>query len=170
MPQLAAIDFENKTLTLHADTATEGFDCIAMHFEIKVLTASTPAYQNYSPPMTAEGNISKGAGAFTPRYGFLASGWRIIPHSGVSHELRILVELLSEDGLRDRLLIDRGGLPTAITVDITPTYDKIEIREVETGALSPEDLEDITITTARRIGSYDRDADTNPIPVWPPIV
>jgi len=135
MTQLIDIDFDTKRAYLHADTVTNGFDIIVAYAEIKAwVQANYKSGQQYARVMEAVGNIPKGDGTFTPRYGYVFSGWRFVPYDLVSHELQLLVEMISADGLRDRLLFDRTPLAPTVTVDITPVYEKIEIREVNTGS------------------------------------
>ena len=63
-------------------------------------------------------------------------GWRPVPYGLVSHELQIVVEMLSFEGLSDRALFDRSTISPSVSIDITPVYEKIEIREVATGGLT----------------------------------
>jgi hypothetical protein len=153
MTQINSVDYAAKRIHLHADTVTQGFDVIGAHFELKAFAfINASSEQNYSSPTSAEGNLAKGNGLFTPRFGLIASGWRFVPYDQVSHILRILVETISKDLLVDRDVFDRSTLPASITVDIDSVYDKVEIREIETGNLTAEQFQQIALT----VWSYKR--------------
>lgn len=134
MAQIETVDWPGKVLYLHADTATSGFDVIAAHFELHALAVANAAdEQHYFEAMTAEGNIPKDnadpnlATRFTPRYGRLRPGWRLVPWDGASHLLELTVEVISDDGIADQDLFDRSLLPPGIEVDIDTTYAQVEV-------------------------------------------
>ena len=133
MTALANVDYAAKRLYLHADTVTNGIDISHAYVElIDLFMLNENDEQSYYPPLDVEGNAPKGGGKFTQMYGVLRTGWRIVPYGGVSHTLRILREIVSEDGISDRNVFDRAPIPPTIVVEIDSDYDKIEIREVVT--------------------------------------
>lgn len=136
MTEIASVDYVLKRIHLHLDTVTSGFDCIAGYFELNQRSYDNlNNEQNYAPIMSAEGNISKGSGNFTPRYGLLNPGWRYVPYAGVNHTLGLITEPVSLDGESGRNVFDRSTLVSSgITVEIDELYEKIEIREVNTGS------------------------------------
>jgi hypothetical protein len=139
MAQVSSVDYDAKRIHLHSDTVVNGFDVIAAHFEINALVkANANGEQNRAACLSAEGRIPKGGGKFTPRYGLLKPGWRIVPYNGVSHVLAINVEVLSPDlgGLSGRDVFDRTPLPPSIEVQIDHNWDQVEVIEVNTGAVS----------------------------------
>jgi len=142
MTQVASINFATKRINLHSDTVINGFDCIAAYFEINTIINNTPAYQRYSHMLSAEGNINKGGGVFTPKYALSESGWLYRPYDLVSHTLKLLVEPVSKDGLSGRDVFDRFGLTVVVNID--EVYEKVEIREVNTGSgVNAQDIIDI---------------------------
>ena len=143
MTHVASVDYDNKRIHCHADTVGSGFDIIAAYFEINALReANASGEQNRAHMLSAEGNIPKGGGNFTPNYGLLASGWRVVPYPSVSHTLSLTSEPVSADGLSGRDAFDRSTL--SVIVEIDESYEKIEIREVNTGSgVDPADITDI---------------------------
>lgn len=134
---VSQISFPLKRIYLHFDTVTQGFNAIDAHFEIsEIIAANANGEQNYIHPSSYEGNFPKGDGSFTPSYVIYASGWRLVPYDQVSHEVKLPVEMLSYDGIKDRQLFDRSTVSPTVFIDITPTYEKVEIREVATGGLT----------------------------------
>ena len=148
MTQVANVDYGLKRIYCHADTVASGFDIIAAYFEINVLRYNNVNNaQNYYHMLSAEGNIAKGGGTFTPKYGLLQSGWRVVPYDQVSHTLNVLSEPVSLDGLSGRDVFDRSGI--LLNIDIDEMYEKIEIREVNTGsAVTAQNVTDIAAATA----------------------
>lgn len=134
MTQVANVNYNTKRILLHPDTVVSGFDCIAAYFEINALRqANANNEQNYRHMLSAEGNIPKGGGNYTPRYALSDTGWRYIPYPNVSHTLSLLTEPVSQDGLSGRDVFDRTSL--SVLVEIDEVYEKIEIREVNTGTV-----------------------------------
>ena len=133
MAQVANVDYGAKRIYCHADTVTSGFDIIAAYFEINVLRQlNANGEQNFAHMLSAEGNIPKGGGNFTPNYGLLETGWRIVPYDQVGHTLNLITEPVSKDNLSGRDVFDRTGILVAINID--EIYEKVEIREVAVGS------------------------------------
>jgi len=153
MAQLSSVDYDAKRLYCHADTVIAGFDIIAAYFEVNALRqANLSGEQNRAHMLSAEGNIPKGAGIFTPKYGYLVAGWRIVPYGSVTHTLTLSSEPVSADGLSGRDVFDRSSL--AVVVDIDEAYEKVEIREVNTGSgVTPTDITNITASVVASIYS-----------------
>lgn len=151
MTQVASIDFATKRIFLHLDTVTNGFDPVLAHFDIKALVSANATYQGYKMPTSAEGNVSKGGGKYTPKFVFMQTSWRWVPYALVSHTLYLKAESISStEGLTDSFLFDRSTLSPSIYVDIVPDYEKIEIREVN--GLSDADGD----TIATKVWTYTR--------------
>lgn len=135
MTQVASVNYDLKRVYLHADTVTNGFDVIAAHFEIKALReANLNGEQNRKHFLSAEGKFKKNLSGtkFTPRFGLLDVGWRFVPYGLVSHQLSLLVEIISVDSLSDRELFDRSTL--TVNVDIDAIYKENEITVVAVGS------------------------------------
>jgi hypothetical protein len=146
MTQVSSVDYDAKRIHLHSDTVVNGFDIVAAYFEINALRqANTTGEQNRAHCLSAEGNISKGGGLFTPRYGLLEPGWRVVPYDGVSHSLVMLVEPVSKDGLSGRDVFDRSPpFPPSIDVDRDVGYSQFEVVTIATGsAVLDQDKTDI---------------------------
>lgn len=131
MTQLASIDFPNQRIYLHSDTVTQNFDGYLLYDDIRTFVQGNVAAQGFDLPISKEGYVAKGGGAFTPRFIILDSGWRLVPYDGVSHTLEILVETISVDGVSDRDVFDRSTV--LVEVDIDTAYSQVEIIEVNTG-------------------------------------
>jgi hypothetical protein len=156
MTALASVDYAAKRLYLHADTVTNGIDISHAYIElIDLFMLNANGEQSYYPPLDVEGNAPKGGGKFTQMYGVLRTGWRIVPYGGVSHTLRILREIVSEDGISDRNVFDRAPIPPTVAVEIDSDYDKIEIREVVTSG-NQYTLQEIAQTVHRHVIESDK--------------
>ncbi len=142
MTQIASVDYATLRITLHVDTATQGFDPALMQQEYRTLRRTVEANRQYDPMVSFTGLQSKGGGNFTPGQTLLRANVRIIPHD-IDQQLDILSEILNvPDGLADRGVFDRTT--TASNVDIDPTYSPVEVREVNTGSgVSAQDIIDI---------------------------
>lgn len=132
MAQVASVDWETKRVFLHLDTVTNGFDAWEAHAEIRNLQAlNLNSEQNYRLPTRREGGLVKTAGRLTPRFVGFLTGWRVVPYD-TPHQLRILVEMISDDQVVDRDMFDRSTVTS--NVDIDTDYEQVEIIEVATGA------------------------------------
>lgn len=137
MTAIGNVNYNTQRIHLHSDTVTGGVDIADIYVElIDLFMLNANNEHSYFPPLVAQGNAPKGGGKFTQLYGVLRTGWRIVPYDGVSHTLRIIREIVSEDGISDRNVFDRAPLPPTIVVEIDTDYDKVEIREVVVGGSS----------------------------------
>ena len=156
MAQIDSVDFANKRVYLHIDTVTQGFDPIAMHFELQALVAANATNgQNFGRATDALGNEPEGGGIFSePKVRFF-TGWRYVPFP-TPHLLLILAKIYNPDeALSNRDLADRDDpVLNGIEVDIDVAYSPVEIREVQTGGggLTPE-LEEIIRETREVVHS-----------------
>lgn len=167
MANVASVDFTNKRVHLHLDTVTNGFNIIDAHFEIKALYgANTFNEQNFKFFLWAEGKIPKGGGAFTPRYGYVDTGWRFVPYNGVTHQLKIYVEMVSKEEITDVDVFDFSGL--TVNVHVIPVYTPTEIIEIATGGSGSVSEEDIHNALDSYLNKGDWKADVSNIPseVW----
>jgi len=157
MPLVDSVDYPGKRIYLGSGSVGFDVSTIDVYREVRALRASTPNHRLFRPLLVAQGNEPAGE-SFTPRRAVLAEGARIVPYGGVSHELKIVTELISEDGLAGVALFDRGAIPVA--VDITYTPPQVEIVTVNTGgtvpALTPEQMETLATMAAEKVWSYTR--------------
>ena len=151
MAQVDSVDFPNKRIYLHVDTVTQGFDPIAMHFEINAIIADNIGNgQNFGLVSDALGNEPEGGGVFSEPKTRLFPGWRYVPYP-TPHLLLILRKIFNPDeALSNRALADRDDpVLDGIEVDIDVAYSPVEIREVQVGGgggLTPELEETINST------------------------
>ena len=88
--------------------------------------------RKYNALMRAEGNISKGAGAFTPRYVVLLEDFKLIPYNE-SLQINQLGDMITDDPDTDATLYDISTLTTAKPIFIKPS-------EAETIQLNSESI------------------------------
>jgi hypothetical protein len=150
MTQIASVNYSTLRITLHVDTATQGFDPALMQQEYRALRRTVEANRLYDPMVSFQGNQAKGGGNFTAGQTLLRTLVRIIPHDA-DQQLDILNEILNiPDGLADRNVFDRTS--TVSNVDIDPTYSPVEVREVVIGsAVTAQDKVDIIDELMTRI-------------------
>lgn len=88
--------------------------------------------RKWDPLLRAEGNISKGAGAFTPRYVVLLDGTKMVPFN---EQLQVnqLGDMITDDPDVDPTLYDVSGLTVAKPIFIKPS-------EAETIQLNSESI------------------------------
>jgi len=90
--------------------------------------------RKYEPLLRAEGNIPKGAGAFTPRYVVLLDGTKIVPYDEV---LRInqLGDMITDDPDVDPSLYDTSTLTVPKVIFIKPSEAETILIEVGMSSL-----------------------------------
>ena len=117
---------------LSAATADTDLDTLAVYREVRALRRTTPAHQRYRPIIAAGGNLPKITGvSYTPAYVQLLHGCRIVPYNG-SHDLRLVRDTFTDDGLAGRDCFDRTPLSASVEVNIDVDFPEIEIRTVTT--------------------------------------
>lgn len=132
--QINSVNYDTKRIYLHLDTVANGFDAILAYFEVcKLACRNGHGEQNRKNPyLGAEGHIYKTTVAnidrFTPRFGYLDSGWMYVPYSGETHTLSLACEIVSIDGVLDADAFDLGGL--GVNVNIISDYAQNEIIQV----------------------------------------
>ena len=135
MAQIESVDWAAKRFYLHEDTVSAGFDAWEAFTEVRAIQqANTNNAQNYPLFIQRQGKVPKGGGRFTPRYCSFLTGWRGVPYDQVSHNLSLLVEMVSDDEISDREVFDRSSIQ--VDVDIDATYDQVEIIEVNVSGVS----------------------------------
>lgn len=89
--------------------------------------------RKYNPLLKAEGNVPKGAGAFTPRYVVLLEGTKIVPFDETL-QLNQLGDMITDDPDNDPTLYDISGLTVPKPIFIKPS-------EAETIQLNSQSIE-----------------------------
>ena len=131
-PVINNIDWLNRRIYLK-QWVIDFFPIEDIYHEYRTLRRSdTDGIRKYNPLIKAEGNISKGAGAFTPRYVVLLEGTKIVPFDEAS-QLNQLWDIITDDPDNDPDLYDISGLTTAKPIFIKPS-------EAETIQLNSESI------------------------------
>ncbi|RLA38939.1 MAG: hypothetical protein DRR06_19940, partial [Gammaproteobacteria bacterium] len=131
-PVVALWDGVNRRAHL-AQGVAEFFPIEDLYHEYRNERRTNEAFRGFNPMMRAEGNIPKGAGAFTPRYVVLLEGFKLIPYDE-SLQLNQLGDMITDDPDTDATLYDISGLTTAKPIFIAPS-------EAETIQLNQGDIE-----------------------------
>lgn len=142
MATVASVDYAAKRIYLAAATVDADLDTLAVYREVRALRRVTEAHRKYKPMIEAGGNIVKITGtSYTPAYVRLLYGCRIVPYN-VTHQLRLVRDTFTDDGLAGRDCFDRTPLSVSVEVDIDVDFPEIEIREVTTsGSTGPTAIE-----------------------------
>ena len=131
-PVIDHIDWLNRRIYLK-QWVIDYYPIEDIYHEYRTLRRSdTDSVRQYNPLIKAEGNISKGAGAFTPRYVVLLEGTKIVPFDEAS-QLNQLWDMITDDPDTDPTLYDISGLTTAKPIFIKPS-------EAETIQLNSESI------------------------------
>ena len=93
----------------------------------------TNSLRKFNPLLKAEGNVGKGAGAFTPRYVVLLEGTKIVPFNE-SLQLNQLGDMITDDPDNDATLYDISGLTVPKPIFIKPS----EAETIQLNSLSIE--------------------------------
>ena len=104
-----------------------------IYHEYRHLRRTDESLRKWNPLLKAEGNVSKGAGAFTPRYVVLLDGTKLVPFDE-SIQINQLGDMITDDPDVDPLLYDISGLTTAKPIFIKPS-------EAETIQLNSDAIE-----------------------------
>ena len=91
-----------------------------IYHEYRNLRRTNEDLRRWNPFLRAEGNVSKGAGAFTPRYVVLIDGTKIVPFDE-SLQVNQLGDMITDNPDVDPLLYDISGLTTAKPIFIKPS-------------------------------------------------
>lgn len=104
-----------------------------LYHEYRYMRANDESLRVWEPMLKAEGNVPKGAGAFTPRYVVLLLGTKVVPYDEPD-QLNQLGDMITDDPDTDPSLYDISGLTTAKPIFIKPS-------EAETIQLNSESIE-----------------------------
>lgn len=128
------IDGVSRRIYLHSDTVSAGLTSFESFYrEYRTLRETVPELQCFAPFLTAEGNLPKGGGKFTPRYIKLLHGCRIVPYN-TTHTLLVTFEIITDDEKNGIECFDRLPLSLTSKVDIDYDYKGFEIVQVATGS------------------------------------
>lgn len=123
-PIISSIDGENRRIYL-AQGVTEFFPIEDLYHEYRNRRRlDTDGLRKWEPLLRAEGNVPKGAGAFTPRYVVLLLGTKIIPYDEPD-TLSQLGDMITDDPDTDPEIYDISQLTTAKTIFIQPSEAEV---------------------------------------------
>jgi len=91
-----------------------------IYHEYRYARRTDEELRKYEPLLRAEGNVAKGAGAFTPRYVVLLNGTKIIPYNE-SAQINQLGDMITDNPDVDPSLYDISGLTVAKPIFIKPS-------------------------------------------------
>lgn len=101
--------------------------------EIRALRRTDETLRVFDIPVTAEGNVDKGGGKFTPRYAVFHNGWKVVPDD-VSHTLLITGEQITDSGGAGGACLDLSGLSASSKVIIEYAPSEAEVIVIATGS------------------------------------
>ena len=131
-PVIASIDGATRRIFL-AQGVTEFFPIEDLYAEYRYLRRTDESLRRWEPLLRAEGNVPKGAGAFTPRYVVLLDGTKIVPFDEAD-QLNQRGDIITDNPDVDATLYDISGLTTAKPIFIQPS-------EAETIQLNSSQIE-----------------------------
>lgn len=136
MALVSSVDYAARRIYLSAATAVSGatLDTLDVYREVLALRKSTAAHRRYLPIISATGNAPKITGlTYTAAAAKLLRGCRIVPYNG-SHTLTLVRDTYTDDGFANADCFDLSPLSVGVEINIVVSFDKVEIREVATGA------------------------------------
>ncbi len=95
-----------------------------IYHEYRYLRRTDEARRVWEPLLKAEGNIPKGAGAFTPRYVVLLDGTKIVPYNETI-QLNQLGDMITDDPDTDATLYDVSQLTVPKPIFIKPSEAEV---------------------------------------------
>lgn len=99
---------------------TEFYPIEDLYHEYRTERRLNEDFRKYNSLLKAEGNVPKGAGAFTPRYVVLLEGTKIVPYDEPD-QLNQLGDIITDDPDTDPTLYDISQLTTAKPIFIKPS-------------------------------------------------
>lgn len=136
MALVSSVDYAARRIYLSASSAVSGatLDTLDVYREVLALRKSTAAHRRYLPIISAAGNAPKITGlTYTAAAARLLRGCRIVPYNG-SHTITLVRDTYTDDGFANADCFDLSPLSVGVEINIVVSFDKVEIREVATGA------------------------------------
>lgn len=118
-PVVLTWDGANRRIYLKSGVS-DYFPIEDLYHEYRNARRTDESLRKFEALIKAEGNVSKGAGAFTPRYVVLLDGTKIIPFNE-SLQINQLGDIITDDPDVDPTLYDISGLTTAKPIFIKPS-------------------------------------------------
>jgi hypothetical protein len=101
--------------------------------EVRFIRRQDVSLRVMQVPVTADGNVAKGGGRFTPRYAVFRNGWRVVP-ANETHDLLVSGEQITDDGQSGLAVIDRLPIDPENKVGIEYTPPAAEVIVINGGA------------------------------------
>ena len=130
-PKIDYIDGESRRIYLK-EGVSDFYPIEDIYHEYRHLRRTDENLRKWEPFLLAEGNISKGGGAFTPRYVMLLDGTKIIPFNE-SLQVNQLGDMITDNADVDPILYDVQYITVGKTIFIKPS-------EAETIQLNSESI------------------------------
>lgn len=118
-PVVLTWDGANRRIYLKSGVS-DYFPIEDLYHEYRNARRTDESFRKFDALLKAEGNVSKGAGAYTPRYVVLLDGTKIIPFNE-SLQINQLGDIITDDPDTDPSLYDISGLTTAKPIFIKPS-------------------------------------------------
>lgn len=131
-PIVLSWDGPNRRIYLNADVG-DYFPIEDLYHEYRNQRRINEDFRKYDALLKAEGNVPKGAGAFTPRYVVLLDGTKIVPFDNTT-QINQLGDIITDDPDTDPLLYDTSTLTVPKVIYIKPS-------EAETIQLNSDAIE-----------------------------
>ncbi len=95
-----------------------------LYHEYRYLRRNDEDLRKWEPLLRAEGNVPKGAGAYTPRYVVLLNGTKIVPYNETL-QLNQVGDIITDDPDTDATLYDVSQLTVAKPIFIKPSEAEV---------------------------------------------
>ena len=122
-PVIDHIDGENRRIYLKQGVS-DFYPIEDIYHEYRHLRRTDESLRVWSPLLRAEGNIPKGAGAYTPRYVILLNGTKIIPYDETL-QINQLGDMITDDPDTDATLYDVSQLTVPKPIFIKPSEAEV---------------------------------------------
>lgn len=132
------IDGPNRDIYLSADTVLADFQPMDAYKEMRALRRTDESLRKFDLFLQAKGYEPTGGGKFTARYVVQLDGTRFVPYD-TSHELTVIGTVITDDGQSGVACFDRSPLSPSVVVDINYIPPQVEIIELGTSGLTPEE-------------------------------
>lgn len=138
MALISSIDGPARRIYLGVDSSTADFQPMDIYKEMRALRRTDENLRKYDVFLEGAGYVAKGGGKFTPRYVVCLSGTRIVPYD-VTHTLTVIGEIITDEQTAGIECFDKTLLTPGVLVDIDYQPPQVEIIELGTSGLTPEE-------------------------------
>lgn len=136
-----SVDGESRRIFLHSDSVGVDLHPIDIYKEVRALRRTDESLRKFDNFLEAKGNDPKGSGKFTERYVVCLDGTRIIPYD-TTQVLNVIGTVITDDEQEGVACFDRTGLTITSRVDINYVPPQVEVIEVNTAGVTPNQIAD----------------------------